>query len=110
MGQEREGRPGTVLHLLRPDEEFHAEMYAVEGILGSTDRRLVLGDGTRVLLDIPYEGLRRVQLDVERGRTATLVIVPEYPHSPPQVLSIPESECASAAEALRIIGERLGGG
>lgn len=98
----------TVLHLLAPDEDLHVEAAALEGVLALTDRRLVISNGERAILDIAYEGLRRVQYDLERGRAATLVIVPESPHDLPQVLTIPDSEYRAVAEALVVIGARFG--
>jgi hypothetical protein len=80
----------------------------LEGVLALTDRRLVISDGERAFLDIAYEGLRRIQGDLERGRAATLVIVPESPNDLPQVLTIPDSEYRVVAEALVVIGARFG--
>ncbi len=63
--------------------------------------------GERVELDIPYEQLRRVQFDIERGRPATLVIVPEWPSDRPQVLAIPPEEYERAAIGVGRIGQYL---
>ncbi len=54
-----------------------------------TDRRLLLLSGGTVLLDLPYEGLRRIQYDIETDRPATLVIVPHRPADEPRVLADP---------------------
>jgi hypothetical protein len=99
----------TLLHLLQPDEKLHVETRAADARLVLTDRRVVVADEERVSLDVAYEALRRVQLDVERDRPATLVIVPHDPRHQPQVLMIPPSEYGSVAQAVALIGARLAG-
>jgi hypothetical protein len=107
VSTEREGGQPGVLHLLAPDEALHVEVRAREGTLALTDRRLVVTDGDRIALDIAYEGLRRIQLDVERGRDATLVVVPDSPRHLPQVLTIGPADYRRAADAVMVIGEKL---
>ena len=51
--------------------------------------------------------LRRVQFDIERGRPATLVLVPDRPADVPQVLAIPPQQYAVVGEALSLVGQRL---
>ena len=79
----------TLLHILRADEELHIQARSMDSVVAITDRRVIVTSGERIELDIPYEQLRRVQFDIERGRPATLVIVPEWPSDRPQVLAIP---------------------
>src|SRR6187399_2375452 len=58
-------------------ETIEAKARAGDTTIVVTDRRLVIeGDGRR-LLDIPVDGLRRVQFDIEKRRPAALVFVPE---------------------------------
>jgi hypothetical protein len=72
-----------------------------------TDRRLVVVTGDRHTLDVPLEGVRRIQFDIERSRPATLVIVPEHAHHEPQVLAVPHQFYKEVAEALVLVGRRL---
>ncbi|TME82358.1 MAG: hypothetical protein E6I45_06070 [Chloroflexi bacterium] len=108
MSEQRQDIPDpTVLHLLQPDEQLYLKTRAIDAVLAVTDRRLLVADDQRVLLDISYDRLRRVQFDIERSRPATLVIVPESPSDEPQLLAIPPEEYERAARALAVIGERL---
>jgi hypothetical protein len=97
----------TLLHILGPDEELHIQARSVDSVVAITDRRLIVTSGERVELDIPYEQLRRVQFDIERGRPATLVIVPEWPSDRPQVLAIPPEEYEHTAIGIGRIGRHL---
>jgi hypothetical protein len=97
----------TLLHVLRPDEELHIQARSMDSVVAITDRRVIVTSGERVELDIPYEQLRRVQFDIERGRPATLVIVPEWPSDRPQVLAIPPEEYERAALGIGRIGQYL---
>ena len=72
-----------------------------------TDRRLAVTTDDRVVLDIGFEGLRRIQFDVERSRPATLVIVPESAANEPQVLAIPPERYDEVTKALAHVGRRL---
>jgi hypothetical protein len=101
------GPEPALLHILRPDEELHIQARSVDATVAITDRRLIVTSGDRVELDIPYEQLRRVQFDIERGRPATLVIVPEWPSDRPQVLAIPPEEYEHAAMGIGRIGQHL---
>ena len=97
----------TLLHVLRPDEELHIQARSMDSVVAITDRRVIVTSGERIELDIPYEQLRRVQFDIERGRPATLVIVPEWPSDRPQVLAIPPEEYERAALGIGRIGQYL---
>ncbi len=93
--------------VLDPDEAIHAQALAVEAVVAVTDRRIVVADAERVALNVAIDQIRRVQFDIERQRPATLVIVPEHPDHPPQVLAIPPRSYGAACEALAISGGRL---
>jgi hypothetical protein len=97
----------ALLQILEPDEELHIQARSTEATLAITNRRLIVASGDRVDLDIPYEQLRRIELDIERGRPATLVIVPEWPSDRPQVLAIPPEEYERAALGIGRIGRYL---
>jgi hypothetical protein len=100
----------SIARFLHQDEQIHAEAHADGARIVVTDRRLaVLSRPDRPDLDIPFEGLRRIQFDIERERPATLVIVPEHPGDHPQVLAIPPAQYGAVAHALAAIGHRLAG-
>jgi hypothetical protein len=58
-------------------------------------------------LEVSYQGLRRIELDIEHDRPATFVIVPHDTLDLPQVLSLPAAEYAAAGQAIAYIGRRL---
>ena len=93
---------------LEPGEAIEASAQAIEGLVAVTDRRLVVAAGSRAVA-IPWERLRRVELDIERDRPATLVLVPEWPSDPPQVLSVPPESYREVAVTMARIAERLAG-
>jgi hypothetical protein len=96
-----------ILHILEPDEELHLQAQAVEAIVAITDRRVIVAAGEDVSLAVPYAAIRRLELNVERGRPATLLIVPERADLEPQVLSVQAAELPGVAQAMAFIGERL---
>ena len=97
-----------LLRLLEQDEAVEAHAAAADAMMLVTDRRLAVATtDDRFDLDIPFQHLRRVQFDIERSRPATLVLVPESPSDPPQVLVIPLGEYDAAARALAFIGRRI---
>ncbi len=103
--------PAVPRRLLDPSESVHVEARAAEAVVLVTDKRLVVATrADRFDLDIPFDGLRRVQFDIERTRPAVLVIVPEHPADRPQVLSIPPEQYEAVGQALAMIGRRLYGG
>lgn len=59
------------------------------GHLLVTEDRIAISHGERVTMDLPIVAIRRIQLDIERRRPATFVIVPDQPQTEPQVLPIP---------------------
>ena len=85
--------------------ETHAT--AQDVVIAVTNERLIVVDDNRPILDVPFSGLRRIQFDIERGRPASLVIVPELVRDEPRVLNIPIAKLREAAIALARIGERL---
>ena len=93
--------------ILAEDEEVAHVADVGDAILAATNRRVAITDDARVHLDTTYEGLRRIQFDIERDRPATLVIVPESPQHGPQVLAIPPSRYEDICRALAYIGQRL---
>lgn len=96
-----------VLRLVGPDEETYALARADENRILVTDRRVAVGDDERVALDIPLRHLRRVQFDIERARPATLVLVPEHPADPPQILTVPVEHYEEVAQALAKLGRLI---
>jgi hypothetical protein len=90
-----------------PDERVHAEIDTEDGRLLVTDRRLAISRGVRLALDLRFSELRRIQLDVERHRPATLVVVPESARHEPQVLPIPSDALDALAPAIAFIGRAI---
>jgi hypothetical protein len=97
----------AIPHLLQPDERVELGLVTPEAELRVTDRRILVTESGAVRLDIAYEGLRRIQFDLEAERPAALVIVPHHPSDVPQVLSVPREQLHVAAELLAFVGERL---
>jgi hypothetical protein len=108
MEPTREGHHDPlVLRLLHPGERIELGVLAVDAELRVTDRRLLVTSEDRLRLDIGYGDLRRIQFDLEAGRPATMVIVPQRPSDEAQVLTIPFESLHRAAEILAFVGERL---
>jgi hypothetical protein len=99
--------PEPFLRLLRPDERLHIVARTSDHQILVTDRRVAVADEHRVALDIPIGNLRRIQFDIEKSRPATLVLVPESPSDPPQVLAVPVEHYAQVSQALAVLGELL---
>jgi hypothetical protein len=97
----------AAMRILDAGETVHVQASAVDAMLLVTDRRLAIAAEDRVTLDIPFDGLRRIQFDIERGRPATLVVVPHHPSHEPQVLAIPPDRYDEVTRALAVIGNRL---
>jgi hypothetical protein len=100
-------RDHPALRLVEPGETVHVVAEAGAAKLMVTDRRLAVASDDRVALDITFEGLRRIQFDIERMRPATLVIVPENAADEPQVLAIPPDRYDEITKALAAVGHRL---
>lgn len=94
-----------VAQALEPGEQVRVQARSTEAVLAVTDRRLVVAAGPRIALAIPFDGVRRVQFDIERSRPATLVIVPEHASHEPQVLAIPPEQYRAAADAIVALGQ-----
>ncbi len=96
--------------ILRPIVESEGVRAAVRGTEADvvvTDRRLAVASDTNLLLNVTLDNLRRLQFDVERGRPATLAVVPDLPGDPPQVLAVPAEELDQVADLLVHIGRHL---
>ena len=96
-----------LLAALDTDEELKAKARARDAALAVTNRRVLVAANERLALAVPFDGLRRIQFDIERSRPATMVIVPEQRQYEPQVLAIDPDDFESAAQALAFIGRRL---
>jgi hypothetical protein len=96
-----------VLRIIGPVESVQFVAEASNGKVVVTDRRVAVAAGDRLALDIGFEGLRRIQFDIERRRPATLVIVPENAADEPQVLAVPQERYDEITQALAVIGHRL---
>jgi hypothetical protein len=92
---------------LQADEELRLAAETEEAVIAVTDRRLIAKQAERFALDVPLEDIRRIQLDVERARPASFVVVPLDPQREPQVLSIPVERLEAITRMTYIIGERL---
>jgi hypothetical protein len=99
-----------ILRILQPDEELQAIANAAEARLLVTNRRFAVAVDDRITLDIAIDQLRRIQFDIEKSRPATLVLVPERPSDPPQVLSVPKEHYHEVADALAVIGGMIADG
>jgi hypothetical protein len=93
--------------VLEPGEQVRAKALSTEAVLAVTDRRVLVAAPSRVALAIAFEGVRRIQFDIERSRPATLVIVPELPTHEPQVLAIPPDQYQATVEVLVALGLAL---
>jgi len=96
-----------MLRLLAEDETVHLVARAADAHLLVTDRRLAIASDDRITLDIAFDGLRRIQFDIERERPATLVVVPMSPSDEPQVLAVPPDRYDEVTRALAVIGHKL---
>lgn len=93
--------------LLEADEELQSRAEATDASLLVTDRRVMVARNDHLALAVPFEALRRVQFDIDRNRLATLVLVPDRPSDPPQVLEILPDQYIDATQALAAIARRL---
>lgn len=98
---------GLIDRLLEPGEIVEVQARAGGATVAVTNRRLAVIEAERVALAVEIEHIRRVQFDIEKSRPATLVIVPERPADPPQVLAVPPADYGPIATALVSIGQRL---
>jgi hypothetical protein len=96
-----------ILRLLEPGEKLKVQAEATDAVMLVTDRRVAVALNDRLSMAVPFESLRRIQFDVERNRHATLVLVPDRPADPPQVLVIPPEQYAAVGEAIALIGRQF---
>jgi len=74
---------------------------AHEGTLTVTDHRIAFRrTGTDRDIDLPAAAVRRIQLDIEQGRPATLVIVPDRAGVEAEVLTVDRSEFRAMSAAF----------
>jgi hypothetical protein len=102
-----ESRPFPLPHILRPGEVVETQAMVEGSVIVVTRERLVVAEGDKTVLDIPFRELRRIQFDIERGRDATLVIVPEHISNWPRVVSVPVRHLRETSLVLARIGERI---
>jgi hypothetical protein len=96
-----------VLRVIEAGERVERFVKASEATVVVTDRRVAVGSGDRVALNVPFEGLRRIQFDVEHRRPATLVLVPEDRNDEAQVITVQPEDLEEVAHAVGIVGKRL---
>jgi hypothetical protein len=97
----------ALIQSLAVGERVETFARVADAILAVTDRRLLVSRRDRMVLDVHFAALRRVQYDIERERPATLVLVPEEPQQEPQVLPVPPDAYADVARVLVVVGQRL---
>jgi hypothetical protein len=98
-----------IRHLeLDPEEGLLIATTTERALVAITHRRFIVREAERVTLDLPIEDIRRVQFDVERGRPATLAVVPHSPSHEPQVLAVPIERLDAVTRMIAIVGQRLG--
>lgn len=100
-------RDPQIMQLLEPGEQLHVHAEATDARMLVTDRRVAVAINDRLTMAVHYDGLRRIQFDVERDRHATLVLVPDRPADPPQVLAIPPNQYEAVGRAIAMIGRRF---
>ena len=106
-GPDRSSSTPPALISLKRGERVQAHANAIDASVVVTDRRLVVASEGRLMLDVPFGRLRRIQFDIERARPAALVVVPEWPSDPPQVLSVPPDAYEAMAKVLTYVGVRI---
>ena len=92
---------------LAPTERIEVIVQADGARLAVTDQRVLVAAQDRLLLDVPIAGLRRMQLDIERGRPGSLGIVPESLVHEPQILTVLPQAYDDVARAIAFVGHRL---
>ena len=90
-----------------PDERVHADIETEGGQLLVTDRRVAISRGVRIALDLRFDEIRRIQLDIERHHPATMVVVPDSARQEPQVLPIPTEALDTVTAALSFIARAI---
>ena len=70
---------GEIPVALDPDERVDLVARMDGALVVLTDHRVVVQEGDRTALDVDLGGIRRIEFDLERGRAATLILVPHDP-------------------------------
>jgi hypothetical protein len=107
MANEHDPAGDQIRQVLEPDEQLQITARAFDAFVAVTDRRIAVVNDRKVLIDATFDGLRRIQFDIERDRPATLVVVPESSMQIPQVLAIPPEEFDAVTRALAVVGRQL---
>jgi hypothetical protein len=94
-------------HVLRPGEVVETQAIVEGSAIAVTKERLIVAEANKTVLDLPFDELRRIQFDIERGRDATLVIVPEHISNWPRIVSVPVAHLRETSVVLARIGERI---
>jgi hypothetical protein len=92
---------------LEADERVRLAAETERALVVVTDRRLIVKEAERYALDLPIEDIRRIELSVERGRPATLMVVPRSSQHDPQVLSVSRDQLEAVSRMVHIVGDRL---
>ena len=79
----------------------------LNGIIEIGGGRLSVSDSLGATLDVGTADIRRVQLDIEALRPATLAFVPSSSRHAPVVLAVGPESYRAVADALVMIGEDL---
>lgn len=101
------GRSFPLPHILRPGEVVETQAIVEGSAIAVTQERLIVAEANKTVLDLPFDELRRIQFDIERGRDATLVIVPEHVSNWPRIVSVPVAHLRETSAVLARIGERI---
>ena len=94
-------------HILQPGEVVESQARADGFLIAVTGQRVIVTGLDKPVMDISFEELRRIQLDIEHGRDAALVIVPEHITHEPRVFSVPHANLKETALTLALIGQRM---
>jgi hypothetical protein len=92
--QERE-RAGQLepLHALEVGEELHERLATDSYTLDVTNRRLLLTRGRPIAMDLPIDGLPRIQFDVERNARRRSSSCPSTPAKGRRYWMYPMASC-----------------
>jgi hypothetical protein len=98
-----------LVNIVHGDDRLQLRADAGDAVMTVTDRRLVIADEHRVIMNIPFSDLRRIQFDIERSRPATFVVVPDSAWTPPYVIGVEPDHYEEFGSAIAYIGRRLAG-
>ncbi len=102
-----EALPQAIVKALEPDEQVKAYLPTAEAVVAVTDRRLIVVSDERMVIALDVRRLRRIELTIEKGRSGTLTVVPEWPTDPPQFLVIEPDQFGNVCELIGALGPRL---